>query len=129
MDRSHGAPASLLKKGAYVYKDYGVNDPELILIASGSEVELAVKAAEKLEGEGHAVRVVSMPSFDLFEAQPESYKEEVLPNSLRKRIAIEAGVSFGWSKYVGLDGIIVSVDGLWRLSTGKGSGRKVWSDS
>ncbi len=80
------------------------------MIASGSEVELAVKAAEKLEGEGHAVRVVSMPSFDLFEAQPESYKEEVLPNSLRKRIAIEAGVSFGWSKYVGLDGIIVSVD-------------------
>ena len=110
LDRSHGAPASLLQKGAYVYKDYGENDPELILIASGSEVELAVKAAEKLEEGGRAVRVVSMPSFDLFEAQPESYKKEVLPNSLRKRIAIEAGVSFGWSKYVGLDGIIVSVD-------------------
>ena len=84
--------------------------PDLILIATGSEVELAMKAAEVLGAEGHKVRVVSMPSTNVFDAQDEAYRESVLPSSVTKRIAIEAGISDFWYKYVGFGGRIVGMN-------------------
>ena len=86
--------------------------PELILIASGSEVALAVHAKETLAAEGQKVRVVSMPCMDLFEEQSEEYKESVLPKAVRKRVAIEALSDFGWGRYVGLDGAYVTMTGF-----------------
>lgn len=98
-------------KGAYVLEDCeGI--PDLILIASGSEVELAVKAKAVLEGEGKKVRVVSMPCMDLFEEQTAEYKESVLPKAVRARVAIEALSDFGWGRYVGLDGATVTMAGF-----------------
>ena len=81
-------------------------------MASGSEVELAVKAKAELEKEGQKVRVVSMPCMDLFEEQSEEYKESVLPKAVRKRVAIEALSDFGWGRYVGLDGAYVTMKGF-----------------
>lgn len=95
-------------KGAYVIDDCE-GTPELILIATGSEVGLAIKAKAVLEAEGKKVRVVSMPCMELFEQQSAEYKESVLPNAVRKRVAIEALGEFGWSKYVGLDGATVTM--------------------
>ena len=97
-------------KGAYILKDGPKAVPDVILMASGSEVEQIYKAAELLAGEGISARVVSMPSWELFEEQSEEYKESVLPKNVRARVAIEAASSFGWGKYVGLDGEIVSID-------------------
>ena len=82
----------------------------MILIASGSEVSLAVEAAAELEKDGIATRVVSMPCMDIFEAQSKEYKEEILPRAIRKRVAIEALSGFGWDKYTGLDGRVISMD-------------------
>ena len=96
-------------KGAYVLDDCE-GTPELILMASGSEVELAVKAKEVLSAEGKKVRVVSMPCMDLFEEQSEEYKESVLPREVRRRVAVEALGSFGWDKYTGLDGKIIAME-------------------
>lgn len=93
-------------KGGYVIDDCE-GTPEVILIASGSEVELAVKAKAELEAEGTKVRVVSMPCMELFEEQSAEYREAVLPRAVRKRVAIEALSDFGWGKYVGLDGAYV----------------------
>jgi transketolase len=84
--------------------------PELILIATGSEVELAMKAAEVLDAEGHKVRVVSMPSTNVFDAQDEAYRESVLPSHVTKRVAIEAGIADYWYKYVGFGGRIVGMN-------------------
>lgn len=98
-------------KGAYVIDDCE-GTPEVILMASGSEVELAVKAKAELANEGMKVRVVSMPCMDLFEAQSAEYKESVLPKTVRKRVAIEALSDFGWGKYVGLDGAYVTMKGF-----------------
>ena len=98
-------------KGAYVLEDCE-GTPDLILIASGSEVELAVKAKAVLAAEGKKVRVVSMPCMDLFEEQPAEYKEAVLPKSVRARVAIEALSDFGWGRYVGLDGKTVTMTGF-----------------
>ena len=81
--------------------------PDAIIIATGSEVELAVKAKAELEAEGTKVRVVSMPCMELFEEQSAEYREAVLPRAVRKRVAIEALSDFGWGKYVGLDGAYV----------------------
>ncbi|MDD2447908.1 MAG: transketolase C-terminal domain-containing protein, partial [Tissierellia bacterium] len=83
-----------------------------------SEVQLAVEAAKKIEENNIGVRVVSMPSFELFEEQSYEYKEEVLPNSIRKRVAIEAAVSFGWHKYTGLDGKIIAIDSFGASAPG-----------
>lgn len=80
------------------------DDPELILIATGSEVGIAFNAVQQLNDQGENVRLVSMPSTDVFDAQDEEYKESVLPRQIRKRLAIEAGIPDFWSKYVGLDG-------------------------
>jgi len=86
-----------VEKGAYVLKDFG--DPELILMASGSEVSLILEAAEKLHEQGRGVRVVSFPSWELFEMQDDAYKESVLPKRLQARLAVEAGASLGWERY------------------------------
>ncbi len=98
----------LALKGAYVLKD-SEKPCEYILIATGSEVGLALDAQAKLAEEGYQVRVVSMPSMELFDQQTAEYKESVLPNSVRKRVAVEALSDFGWAKYVGLDGATVSM--------------------
>ncbi len=95
-----------IARGGYVLKD-SVGVPDVILIATGSEVGLAVQAAEQL---GDGVRVVSMPSTDVFDRQDVAYREAVLPNACRKRVAIEAGVTDFWRKYVGLDGAVVGID-------------------
>lgn len=96
-------------KGGYVIADSAKNVPDAILIASGSEVSLAVDAKAELIKDGIDVRVVSMPSMDVFEQQSDEYKEAVLPKSVRKRVAIEALSDFGWGKYVGLDGAYVTM--------------------
>ena len=96
-------------KGAYVIADSAKNIPDAILIASGSEVSLAVDAKAELIKDGIDVRVVSMPSMDVFEQQSDEYKESVLPKSVRKRVAIEALSDFGWGRYVGLDGAYVTM--------------------
>lgn len=98
-------------KGGYVIDDCE-GTPDTILIASGSEVELAVKAKAVLEGEGLKIRVVSMPCMDLFEEQSAEYKESVLPGAVRKRVAVEALSDFGWGRYVGLDGAYVTMKGF-----------------
>ncbi len=98
-------------KGAYVLQDCeGL--PELILIASGSEVALAAEAKAVLDKEGKKVRLVSMPSMGVFEEQTEEYKESVLPKAVRKRLAVEALSGFGWHRYVGLDGALITMDGF-----------------
>lgn len=97
-------------KGAYILKDSEKETPDIILMASGSEVEFIYEAAKVLKEKGVDARVVSMPSWELFEAQGEEYKERILPKSVRKRLAVEAASSFGWHKYVGLDGEVVSID-------------------
>ena len=98
-----------IAKGGYILKD-SKSEPELILIATGSEVGLAVTAAEQLQSSGTNVRVVSMPSQDFFNAQSEAYRESVLPKSVTKRIAIEAGSTASWHQYVGLDGAVIGMD-------------------
>ncbi|ENC6706925.1 transketolase [Vibrio harveyi] len=97
-----------IAKGAYILKDSD-GKPELILIATGSEVELAVKAAEQLTAEGKKVRVVSMPSTDAFDKQDAAYRESVLPSDVTARIAVEAGIADFWYKYVGFDGRIIGM--------------------
>lgn len=99
-----------VSKGAYVISAQQGAKPEGILIASGSEVALAVDAQKVLAEKGHDVSVVSIPSFDLFEAQSDEYKESVLPKAVKKRVAIEAGASFGWQKYTKCKGKIISID-------------------
>ena len=102
-------PSETVGRGAYVLAG-GSTPPDLILIASGSEVHLALQARDLLSEKGISARVVSMPSWELFDAQPASYHEEVLPSEVTARLAIEAGVAQGWSKYVGLAGDVVSLD-------------------
>lgn len=97
-----------LEKGAYVVKDFGAN-PELIVMASGSELKLAYDACKVLSEEGKAVRLVSVPSFNLFDMQSKEYREEVLPNSIRKRVSIEVYNDDAWYKYVGLDGKVINL--------------------
>ena len=109
-DRSKFAPASGLEKGAYVLADLGTGKPEIILMASGSEVSLIVEAGLKLAEEGKCVRLVSFPSWELFEKQGSSYRDTVLLPDVKKRISIEAGVSQGWHKWVGDQGIVIGID-------------------
>lgn len=101
-------PADSVRKGAYIFAD--ATNPEVILIATGSEVALALEAKQVLDAEGIATRVVSMPSFELFREQSAAYQAEVLPPSISKRVAIEAGTSLGWQQFTGLKGKIISVD-------------------
>jgi transketolase len=109
LDRTRMASAEGLRQGAYVL-DGGEGDPAVILIASGSEVHLIVEAAQRLRETGLAVRCVSMPSWELFDAQPREYRDSVLPPTIRARLAVEAGATQGWSKYVGDSGDVIGID-------------------
>ena len=106
-----------IKKGAYVLLDCE-NDPEIIVIATGSEVELTMSTANKLNQAGHKIRVVSMPATDVFDTQDQAYRDSVLPPSCRKRISVEAGVTDYWRKYVGLDGRVLGVDNFGESAPG-----------
>ena len=97
-------------KGGYILSDCEKATPDVLLMASGSEVEQCVEAQKLLAEEGIAARVISMPSFELFERQSEEYKESVMPKAVRARVAIEAAATFGWHKYVGLDGEVIGLD-------------------
>ena len=109
-DRARFAPAELLARGGYVLADPPDGaEPEVILIGTGSEVALCVDAYEQLTAEGTRARVVSMPSFELFERQDEAYREQVLPNRIRARVAVEQAGTYGWERYVGLDGVILGM--------------------
>ncbi len=109
-DRSALAPAAGTAKGAYVLADCAGGPPNLILIATGSEVSIALEAHNQLTREGVASRLVSMPCWDLFEAQPQSYKDTVLPPGIKARVSIEAGSPLGWERYVGLDGAVIGLN-------------------
>ncbi|MEZ5406329.1 MAG: transketolase [Verrucomicrobiia bacterium] len=109
-DQSVCAPASGLRKGAYIlWESHPKNTPDLILIGTGSETSLCLEAGKILaqDKEGQKVRVVSMPCWDLFEAQSENYRETILPSQVTRRLAVEAGVSFGWERYVGTQGKMI----------------------
>jgi transketolase len=109
LDRTKYAPASGVAKGAYVLADAPGGKPEVILIASGSEVSLAVQAHEKLVAEGVRSRVVSMPSWDIFEHQTQEYRDSVLPPNVEARVAVEQASTFGWERYVGSSGRVIGM--------------------
>jgi transketolase len=109
LDRARMQPGGGLMRGAYVLADPPQGSPRIILIATGSEVAVAVGAQKLLAEKGVAARVVSMPSWDLFERQPQGYRDSVLPPTLTARMAIEAAVPFGWHKYVGPAGEVVGM--------------------
>jgi transketolase len=123
LDRSRFAPAGDLAKGAYVLWQSAATDPELILIASGSEVSLALEAAEGLASRC-CVRLVSMPSWELFDEQPQTYRDQVLPPSCPRRLAVEAGVSLGWERYVGDRGKVLGMNRFGASAPGKVLGEK-----
>jgi transketolase len=108
-DRGKYASATGVARGAYVMAAPSSGPPEIILIASGSEVSLIVEAHEVLVSRGIRSRIVSMPSWDIFEHQPQSYREEVLPTGVKARIAVEQGSELGWDRYVGADGRVIGM--------------------
>jgi transketolase len=110
LDRAVHAPADGLRRGAYVLIEAAGGPPELILIGTGSELQLAVAARTALAKDGIRARVVSMPSWELFEAEPENYRDAVLPRTVTRRLAVEAGASFGWDRWIGTSGAVVGVD-------------------
>jgi transketolase len=110
LDRGIYAPASNLARGAYVLADNaGARAPEVILIGTGSEVALCVETYERLAKEGYKARVVSMPSWDLFEAQGQSYRDSVLPPDVTARVSVEAASPLGWDRYVGASGEAIAM--------------------
>ena len=109
LDRNKYASAAGVARGAYILADAPDNNPELILIASGSELSLAVQAHEKLIAEGIRSRVVSMPSWDIFEHQTQEYRDAVLPSQVKARVAIEQASTFGWERYVGQAGCVIGM--------------------
>jgi transketolase len=98
-----------LENGAYIVKD-SKQKPDLLLIATGSEVSLSLKAAEQLEAEGKNVRVISFPSWEIFEQQSDEYKKQIFPAEIKSRISVEMGVGMGWQKYVGDSGETISIE-------------------
>ena len=110
IDREVFADADELRNGAYVLADMGDGDPDLILMASGSEVNLILKAGGNLAAEGVNVRLVSIPSWELFSEQDQAYRDMVLPPHIKNRLAVEAGVSFGWERWVGTHGHVIGID-------------------
>jgi transketolase len=109
LDRSRYASASGVARGAYVLADAPDSNPEIIFIATGSEVSLAIEAHEKLRGDGIRSRVVSMPSWDIFEHQPQAYRDSVLPPAVKARVAVEQASTFGWERYVGTEGRVIGM--------------------
>jgi len=112
LDRTVFAPAEGVRKGAYVLADLGQGAPQAILMASGSEVQLIVKAGRLLAEQGLAVRLVSFPSWELFEQQDAAYREAVLPSAASIRVAVEAGIALGWHRWVGPTGRVIALDGF-----------------
>ncbi|MGM9991797.1 MAG: transketolase [Candidatus Bruticola sp.] len=110
LDRTKYAPADGLHRGAYVLAEAEGAEPKIILMASGSEVHIALAARDILQSEGIPTRVVSFPSWELFESQSEEYRESVLPSKVKARLSIEAASTFGWSKYVGSEGSSLGID-------------------
>jgi len=110
LDRQRYADADGLRRGAYVLSDAEDHKPALILMASGSEVALILAAAERLQSEGVSVRCVSMPSWELFDAQPQAYRDQVLPPDVPARLAVELVVSQGWCRYVGAGGDMLGIE-------------------
>uniref|UniRef100_UPI003F9AAAEE transketolase-like TK C-terminal-containing protein n=1 Tax=Mycobacterium sp. TaxID=1785 RepID=UPI003F9AAAEE len=109
LDRSQMAAASGVAKGAYVLADAADGQPDVILLATGSEVQLALAARDELAAEGLAARVVSMPCWELFDRQPREYRDSVIPPGVRARVAIEQAATFGWDRYVGDGGAVVGM--------------------
>lgn len=110
-DRSQAGSAEGVLNGAYVLADLGKGKPEIILMASGSEVSLILKAGQQLADAGHSVRVVSFPSWELFEKTDQKYKNEIFPPEIKARLAVECGIAQGWEKYTGSDGKIIGMKG------------------
>jgi len=108
IDRSETAPAAGLRRGGYVLRPGGTR-PDVILIGTGSEVHIVLQAAKLLEDQGVKVRVVSLPSWELFDAQPRSYRDTVLPPEVKRRIAVEAGSPLGWERYTGSEGVVMGI--------------------
>jgi transketolase len=109
LDRTKYSPAAGLQKGAYVLADAADGKPSVLLLATGSEVSLCVQAYETLKAEGVKARVVSMPSWEVFEHQPPEYRESVLPMGVTARVAVEQASTFGWERYTGLTGQIIGM--------------------
>jgi len=122
-DRAEVADAEGVRRGGYVLAG-GVEEPEIVLLATGSEVPLALDAGNVLRSEGVVARVVSLPSMELFEAQDEDYRESVLPTRCRRRLAVEAAVRQGWDRYVGLDGAFVGMSSFGASAPGPVVGEK-----
>jgi len=112
IDRTVCSPSAGARQGAYTLWQSGEGDPQLILIGTGSEVQLAINAGQTLAGEGVNVRVVSMPSWEHFDRQDQAYRDQVLPPAVRARVSVEAGSRIGWERYVGLDGASVGMSGF-----------------
>jgi transketolase len=110
IDRTQYPSAAGLHHGGYVLWQSEKQPPEAVVIGTGSEVHIALEAGKKLAAEGKSVRVISMPSWELFDKQPTEYKESVLPQSIRLRVSVEAAGKIGWEHYVGLDGAIIGLD-------------------
>ncbi|MCH7787501.1 MAG: transketolase, partial [Chloroflexi bacterium] len=108
LDRTQFPPASGVQKGGYILWEAS-DKPEVILIGTGSEVHIALEAGKALKDKGIAARVVSMPSWELFDAQPEEYRKSILPPDVRARVSIEAGTPMGWERYVGLEGVAIGI--------------------
>jgi transketolase len=108
-DRTKYAPAAGVQKGGYVFADAADGKPEIILIGTGTELSLCVEAYDKLTAEGKKVRVVSLPSWELFDKQPQAYRDSVLPPSVAKRVCVEMGSTFGWERYAGPHGTIIGM--------------------
>jgi transketolase len=109
LDRSKFAPAAGLRRGAYVLSDAANGKPDVLLMGTGSEVSLCVSAQEALKKQGVEARVISMPSWKLFEDQDEAYRDLVLPSSIRARVSVEQAARFGWERYVGIDGVRIGM--------------------
>jgi transketolase len=112
LDRTKYAAADGVTRGAYVVAGAEVEAPEVILMASGTEVSLCIAAHEKLKAEGVASRVVSMPCWEIFEAQDQAYRESVLPPGVTARVAVEAAAALGWDRYAGPTGEIIAMRGF-----------------
>ncbi|MBI4765303.1 MAG: transketolase [Deltaproteobacteria bacterium] len=110
LDRSLSAPADSLAFGAYAVNEPDTTNTDLIIMASGSEVSIALKAQEQLKARGFQARVVSMPSWELFEQQPQEYRDRVLPPEIKARLAVEAGSPLGWHRYAGDQGLVIGLD-------------------
>ena len=109
LDQNKYGSAKGLENGAYIVKD-SKHKPNLLLIASGSEVSLSLKAAEQLEAEGKNVRVISFPSWEIFEQQSDEYKQQIFPAEIKARVSVEMGIAMGWQKYVGDSGEVMSIE-------------------